>query len=154
MCRRRFWILALLAVAAVIVFAGAVAALSHLSWWHSYRMRGPIGRGWSQILPMRPWLHRPGLPFHRTWAGFPALLCGLGLLCPVGVALLLVALLVGLFHRRSRGPGLGPAGRSWHEHVQRHDVPGHGAEHEESFNAKVSPGQRAEESPGNKPDES
>ncbi len=151
MCRRRFWIFALLALAAVVVFLGAAAILFRFAWWHSYGMRGPVGWGWSHTLPVRPWLHRPGLPLHRPRLGFSPLLCGLGLLCPVGLALVLVALLAGMFHRHRHGPGFGSASRSWHERVEQHDVPGPSAEPKESFNAKTAPGQQAEESPGDEP---
>lgn len=153
MCRRRFWALALLAVAAVLVLAAFAALFFRLAWWHGYAMRGPMGWRWDHALPVRPWLHRPGLPLHRPWLGFSPLLCGLGLLCALGLALLFGALLIGLFHRHSRGPGLGPAGRSWHEPVGRHDVPGPSAESEEPFNAKVAPGQQAEVSTGDEPGE-
>jgi hypothetical protein len=153
MSRRGCWIGALLAVAAAVVLIGAVAIFSGFAWWHSYGMREPVVRGWSQTLPVRPWLHRPGLPLHRTWVGFPALLCGLGLLCPASLVLLIVALLAGLLHRHGRGPGLSRADRSWHQHVQQHDVPGPSAGSTEPFNAKMPPGQQAEQSPGDKPGE-
>ncbi|MFN2129050.1 MAG: hypothetical protein ACK2VD_00880 [Anaerolineae bacterium] len=159
MCRRRFWIFALLAVAAVLVLAAAAAFLFRFAWWHSYGMRGPMGWRWDHTLPVRPWLHRPGLPLHRPRLGFPVLLFGLGLLCPAGLALVLVALLASLFHHPGRRPGAGRrpglsgANRQGHEPAGQHDVPGPGVGPQEPFNAKAAPSQRAEESPGDKPDQ-
>jgi hypothetical protein len=138
MHRKRFWVVGLLALTAVVVLASATASVLRLVRWQGYGMRGWVGPAKEEPLPGRAW---------RSPLAFSPFLCGLGALLRVGLMVLPVAVLVRVFHQRTWGRGRAPMGGPWHGHPHWHHAPHQGAESRESYSAKVSPDQPSEGPP-------
>jgi hypothetical protein len=152
MRRKRFWVLALLALSVVTVLVGAAASVLRLGWGQGYAMGGWIGQHRSEAYPGCAWPHTRSLLPYRSRLGLLPFLCGLGLLFEIGLAVLLVTVLVHLFRPRAWGPTCAPVDWQSHGPPHWHCTTGHDAERTEPFSAKAAARQQDEPGPGSEAD--